>query len=329
LETVLTGGIPDRVPYCEFEVSARHVNYVLGREINLKSTDLSPADYVEFTKRIGCDFLYYNYLWELGRVYQSDARGQRHYSGGSIKRASDLDKITRPDITAALKRIKKLAEYCETNNLGLILGFSPPYKTALHAVGHEDFFIKTCTEKRFILKLQEIIMHYASEILRDFLNYPISAFFVHGDVCYKTGPMLNPAMTRELWLESTKEFIKPVKKNGKPVILHMDGNFSPIIDMILEIEPDAIHPFEPCGRMDIYAFKRLYGKRITVIGNIDLTGALCFGTPAQVTEAVKTHIENLAPGGRYMCGSSHEITADVPLENFTALIESVSKFGKY
>jgi uroporphyrinogen decarboxylase len=141
--------------------------------------------------------------------------------------------------------------------------------------------------------------------------------------------MINPALIRKMWLEQTKEFIKPVKEKGIPVILHMDGDFSNIIDIMLEIEPGAIHPFEVCGNLDICKAKKMYGNKVTLIGNIDISGVLLSGTPEEVRDSVKEHIENLGKRGRYMCGSSHEISENIPVENFYALIESIYEFGKY
>lgn len=329
IKNVLAGDIPDRVPYFELEISKRHVSYVLGEKVDVISTGLPVDDYIEFTKMIGCDFFYYNFLWKIGRVYRKDSDGKEHYVGGSFKSRDDFSRIKAPDLTFALHRIEELVSAGKKHNLGLILGNSTPYKLAKAAVGYEDFLTKTADDLEFLIELSKRLGEHASQALESFLQFPITAFLVPGDLCYATGPMINPALIRKMWLEQTKEFIKPVKEKGIPVILHMDGDFSNIIDIMLEIEPNAIHPFEVCGNLDICKAKKKYGNKVTLIGNIDISGVLLSGTPEEVRDSVKEHIENLAERGRYMCGSSHEISENIPVENFYALIESVYEFGKY
>ena len=60
--------------------------------------------------------------------------------------------------------------------------------------------------------------------------------------------------------------------------------------------------------------------------NIDLTGVLVNGTPEDVRRDVEEHIRRLAAGGGYICASSHNITEDVPLDNFYALRDAVHNY---
>ena len=43
----------------------------------------------------------------------------------------------------------------------------------------------------------------------------------------------------------------------------------------------------------------------------------------------KFRIEGLAPGARYVMGSSHTITPTVKPENFVAIVEATLKYGAY
>jgi len=48
-----------------------------------------------------------------------------------------------------------------------------------------------------------------------------------------------------------------------------------------------------------------------------------------VEKDVLEHIKQLAPGGGYVCCSSHSIVDAIPPENFITMIEAVHKYGKY
>jgi uroporphyrinogen decarboxylase len=116
--------------------------------------------------------------------------------------------------------------------------------------------------------------------------------------------------------------------HGMPVIYHSDGNLWSVMDDIIDIGINAIHPVEPKG-MDIRELKRKVGDRLCLIGNIDLGSTLTRGTPDDVEAEVKQRIKEIAPGGGYCVGSSNTVTNYVPLENYRAMIESVFRYGRY
>ena len=329
LDTVLAGVVPHRVPFVEFGISHQHISKVLGDRSITSSDKLSVENYVEFINCVGIDVLYSNCLWKVGRVYKKSSDGKSHYVDGSIKTRNDFKKIVPPDITKLTQRAKELSIAAKENHTAFVLGVSTPYKLAKAAVGYQDFLIKTVDDMDFVLDLEDHLASHAQEILKKCLEYDVSAIMIPGDMCGKHGPLLAPDTIAKLWIETTNEFIRPAKELGIPVILHVDGDFSGIMDVLMAIEPDAIHPFEVCGNLDIYKAKQEIGDRVTLMGNIDLSGVLSFGSAEQVRKSVRKHIEKLAPNGRYVCGSSHEISDSVPYENFIAMAETIRDFGEY
>jgi uroporphyrinogen decarboxylase len=98
--------------------------------------------------------------------------------------------------------------------------------------------------------------------------------------------------------------------------------------MALEMGISALHPIQPnCN--DIHLYKREYGSDLCLIGNLDLAGALSFGTPDEVREETTELIDALGPGGGYIVASSHSITDDVPPENYQAMIQATWEHGGY
>ena len=90
---------------------------------------------------------------------------------------------------------------------------------------------------------------------------------------------------------------------------------------------DILHPLEPCdGGQNIYEIKKQYGDRLTLHGNIDVAGILLNGTPEEIALDVNEHLKKLAVGGGYIMGSSHDIHAAVPLENFYAMRDTVDAY---
>lgn len=329
LLTALRGGVPDRVPYLDVAVAAPLVNAVLGTEGKPDSQSLEVPDLLEFARRVGLDAVYVNFLWKLGRVYRQTADGESQYVDGSIKSRDQLAEVAPPDLGPTLRRLEEICDAAHAEGLAVILASITPYKTVKAAVGYQDFLVRTVDDYAFLVEFRDLVTTMLDEALRRFLEFPVDVLLIPGDLCFNSGPMLSPRIIADYWVANTRRFVEPARAKGLPVILHMDGDFSSITDMMVEAGADAFHPFEVTGGLDIYTEKRKLQGRAAVMGNIDCAGVLTQGSPEDVREDVRRHIEGLAPGGGYVCGSSHEIGPDTPVENFRALVEAVAEFGEY
>ena len=68
---------------------------------------------------------------------------------------------------------------------------------------------------------------------------------------------------------------------------------------------------------------------LTLSGNIDIAGALAFGTPEEVRAEVVEHLDKLMPGGRYILSTNHSGMDDIPPENYETMVETCLENGVY
>jgi uroporphyrinogen-III decarboxylase len=115
---------------------------------------------------------------------------------------------------------------------------------------------------------------------------------------------------------------------GKPWVYHSDGNLFPVLDGLLRLGMDAIHPIQPSA-MDIGTMKARYGSRVCIVGNIDLDYTLTLGPPEGVDREVKERIAAAGAGGGYIISSGNSLTDYCKTENVWAMSEAVHKYGKY
>src|SRR5680860_811667 len=78
---------------------------------------------------------------------------------------------------------------------------------------------------------------------------------------------------------------------------------------------DGLNPLEPLAGMDIGKIKRRVGEKVVLIGNIDCSHLLPFGTTEEVRKEVKKTIEVAASGSGFILASSSELHNEIPLEN--------------
>jgi uroporphyrinogen decarboxylase len=195
-------------------------------------------------------------------------------------------------------------------------------------LGFENFALKLFDDRKLIEHLMDMFTNYSRSVAEMVAEMEIAVFWIADDLADNRSLLISPRMIEELWLPRTKHILAPIKAKGIPIAYHCDGNLTDVLPLALRLGVNAIQPFQAnCN--DIYAFKKKYGDRICLMGNMDLSGPLAFGTPADVAAETKQHLEGLAPGGGYVAGSSHSITTAVKPENFLAMVQTVIECGAY
>jgi len=81
--------------------------------------------------------------------------------------------------------------------------------------------------------------------------------------------------------------------------------------------------------MDLKHLKDTYGDRVALIGNLDCSRLLPFGSRDEVISATKKCLDDAMPGGRYICGPTTDITDSCKPLNIKAMVETVHKYGEY
>lgn len=145
------------------------------------------------------------------------------------------------------------------------------------------------------------------------------------DLGMQNGPQISPQMYRELFkprhslMWHRAKALAPVK-----VMLHCCGGVRELLNDLIEAGLDAINPVQiSCRGMDARALKADFGGRITFWGGgCDTHKVLPTGRPDEIRRHVREQICILKPGGGFVFQQVHNILADVPPENVSAMYEA-------
>ena len=87
---------------------------------------------------------------------------------------------------------------------------------------------------------------------------------------------------------------------------------------------DILNPVQcSAANMEPAMLKAKYGDRIVFWGGgVDTQKTLPAGTPPKVKAEVTERIKTLKKGGGFIFNAIHNIQADVPVENFAAMLEA-------
>ena len=138
--------------------------------------------------------------------------------------------------------------------------------------------------------------------------------------------MLSPEVFRELFLPFYRKMTDWIRKNTKwKTFKHCCGAIEPLLPLIIEAGFDIINPVQISATgMDSEVLKQKYGDKLTFWGGgVNTQSTLPSGTPEEVTEEVKRQVRILGKDGGFVFNAIHNIQANVPVENFLAMIEAL------
>lgn len=314
-----------QVPYYESEFAAGIVSGVLGKPVDCRSYELPPEDYVELLGRVGVDVGYLHVAWDFGRRRFRDVNGQPAFVDGLIGDRDDLKAWTRPSLDPVRARIETFLAAAAATQIGWVYVL-PTSSAVMRAMGYEAFFLKLIDEPEFVDEVLDRYQEHALAVTELVLGYRPDAVVLGSNLCQKTGLVMSRDHAERFILQRMDLQMAAVRAAGVPAMLHADGDNSALMTRWIDMGIAAFHPCETCPKFDIYQLKAQYGGRIALCGNVDVTRVLVPGTPAQVRQDTLAHLERLAPGGGYLCGSSHDVSEQVPLANLAAMIQAVCDF---
>lgn len=156
----------------------------------------------------------------------------------------------------------------------------------------------------------------------------LDGFALCSDYCLNTGPFLSPSQFSEFVTPYLAKLIKGYRDQGYYSIKHTDGNIMPIVDQLVEARPDALHSLDPQAGVDIAEVKRLYGKEVCLIGNVNC-GKLDTGTDEEVDQSVRYALRHGMPGGGYIFSTSNCIYTGMRLSRYERMLAIWRKEGNY
>jgi hypothetical protein len=154
-------------------------------------------------------------------------------------------------------------------------------------------------------------------------------FFLCDDTAFKNRTMINPKHHKELIVPAYKKILHEIKKAGKYAIFHSDGFTEPYFDGLIEAGFTGVESLEPMSGMDLKYLKETYGDKLCLIGNIDVSQLLPFGSKNDVKMAVKQCIKDAGEEGGYILSPCTDLTNVCKLDNVFTMISTTKQYGKY
>ncbi|MHA1733503.1 MAG: uroporphyrinogen decarboxylase family protein [Promethearchaeota archaeon] len=181
----------------------------------------------------------------------------------------------------------------------------------------------------FMRRLTKEIFKVGMEFVKGVCDAGFDIITLADDTAYKNRVMYSPKIFEELVAPEYKRLNDYLHKRGLLSFYHSDGYTEPYFPGLIWAGFDGIQSLEPAAGMDLKHLKETYGDRVTLIGNLDCSRLLPFGTVEEVVAATRKCLDDAMAGGGYILGPSTDITDSCRPENVKAMVDTVKRYGVY
>jgi uroporphyrinogen-III decarboxylase len=136
---------------------------------------------------------------------------------------------------------------------------------------------------------------------------------------------MNDEHYRKFYWKHLQKIIVAIIDSGKVPFIYTEGKYNSRLDCLTEVPPGKV--FYHFEEVDMAVAKKKLGGIACIAGGFRST-LLDWGTPDEVREEVKRHMDACAPGGGYIFETSCGI-GNAKRENVEAMFEAAREFGKY
>jgi uroporphyrinogen decarboxylase len=147
------------------------------------------------------------------------------------------------------------------------------------------------------------------------------------DLGYQAGPLISPRLYREMVYPHHRRVCDHLAERGLKALLHSDGNVASLIPHFIEAGFAGLHPLEAKAGMDVRQLKPQYGSQLVLFGNIDVRKLS--GTREEIEEEIASKVPVAKQDGGYIYHSDHSVPNSVSFENYCFALECIKRYGAY
>ena len=144
--------------------------------------------------------------------------------------------------------------------------------------------------------------------------------------------LASPELVQRYAMPAIIKVTRMAKQAGIPTMLHSCGTTMAFAEMLAaQSDLDCLNPLEPppMGDVELKRFKQLYGKRLSMMGNLHTTDVMLNGSPEDVEAAARKAIDDAGEGGGFLLSTGDQCGLHTPDANLFKLVEVAKTYGRY
>ena len=209
---------------------------------------------------------------------------------------------------------------CQDSQVPVSIDGGSFYGFLRNAIGVENFSYLFFDDPLLVHEMMDYLADLYIAVLRKAVSEVKIDFAIFWeDMCYKTGPLLSPAMFRKFMLPNYKKVTRFLVENGVELCwVDCDGNIEALLPLWLEGGVRGHYPLEVAAGMDAGKLQQQYGRQILMWGNVDKR-ALIAGKSAIDNELAR--LAPVAAKGGFIPLVDHGVPDDIPYQHYLYYLE--------
>jgi uroporphyrinogen decarboxylase len=143
----------------------------------------------------------------------------------------------------------------------------------------------------------------------------------------QVGLLFNPRVWWELMFPYHKVTCDAVKQRGAFVSVHSDGNVMSVLDGLVELGYDVVHPYQESAGMDYGVYLERYRDAFVLMGGLDVQTTIGFGKLDFLKSEIERVMRLFADGGLLYC-TTHYIQAHCSMEELRVAFDHVHDMAR-
>ncbi len=243
-----------------------------------------------------------------------------------LESPTDIDKFNWPDPKKYINREESIrrVKNIPGNKIRMGMMWSAHFQDACSAFGMETALIKMLMNPdMFSAVINRITDFYlkANEVFYEYTKGHLDAVLIGNDFGAQTGLLVDPELLEQYVFDGTQKLVAQAKSYGLTVIHHSCGAIFDIINNLIDMGVDCIHPIQALAKdMQPAKLKKHFGNRVAFCGGVDAQQLLVNGTPNQVLQKV-TELKGIFRTGLIISPSHEAILPDIAPQNLDALFK--------
>jgi uroporphyrinogen decarboxylase len=336
--TVLTGGVPDRVPVCLLDfMPAAAMSGMTLRDYCTDGHAMAEAHIVAW-EQLGHDMIdLENGVAALASAVGCEVGFQSDDSPPwvvrpALERLEDVERLRPIDpardglLPEMLLATRSIRDRLGDRAFLLAEADQGPFSLASQILGPEAFFMALMDPdqeervRRLLDYATEQVIRYARALMAAGAHMTGIGDSIAGpDVCA-------PGLYRRFAWPYEREVVSALAADGAMVGLHICGDATVILGDMVETGSQLL---AVDYKIDRAAAKTAALGSTALIGTLDPSAVMALGSPEDVREAAHADLELLAPEGGFILAPGCALPYGTPVANMRALVEAAHQAGRY
>ena len=180
------------------------------------------------------------------RTLASNARwaGGPWSLAGRLGLNADVDRITLPDPDAPqlYEPLRKFVDTYKSTGLARFCRIPLGADPVILGLGFERFALALYDDRALLERLFDLYTSWYARAMQHICALGFDFIWSGEDIAHKSGPYLSPKMFRNLFMPYYRRVADQI---SKPWIFHSDGDLTLILDDLLSLGINGLHPIEP------------------------------------------------------------------------------------